>query len=827
MSACPIPDFSTTTVYPTGTFTVSTPQNVTENCAVSGVNNTIGAATPSVTTINCTGPAGPQGIQGNCGLGFDWEGNWIDTTGYFAQTDVCNASTVHNGGQAYVCIQTHTADGAIDEPGVGPSWEDFWDLLVNQVGGSGGGDVEWKGNWISTFQYEPNNLVTHEGASYMCTTSHFSTEDTVPDPQDNFEGQGENWHLVSAGMDDPETFIDTFENFFDWITDIDEWGFGDWLQAIAGIALGAGVIWAGLNMLDAMSADGDDNGTGEDADQRFASYNGSLGYAGAYTAPLLPDFIADLCTLAGISYDVSELPNEEVNSSLGQITTISNIIDQLALLYQFDRVESGNIIRFIPKDKPAVKVITDSDIGYSTTTGEVPFTFKRFQGIDLPRAVKLTYLSEANNYNTFTQETRFQNFEDGQDVNLRVSMSVPDNKAKEITEVILKNAHLEQMNYGFTASYDQIELEPGDVVTTPEGNMRITKVVEEAEGLINFLCTDASNNDIAYTVANTPVQSPDSQTNVQPPIGFSDAFFLDLPALEMSDDQPRLFAAVHGYGKDGWPGASIYKSTNGGSSYQLVTSTEKESVFGIVGVITPAVDKWQVFDDTTTISVVLKTGTLESLADIDLFNGSNRAMIGGEMIQFGTATLTAPMTYTLSHLLRGRQGTDWALTEHVADEPFILLNGSPVELPFEMDDRAKPVLYKVVTIGSSLDVTTSTQITPYGLNMVPWTQMNPELVQQTNNNWEIAWTERNKWAGDGLDDYHEVNKDTDWAGWTVVILDSNNIDQKRIKHVQKPSYTYTVADQIADWGIIKPCITCKVFGMSKHVGGGYSDIYSC
>jgi len=660
----------------------------------------------------------------------------------------------------------------------------------------------------------------------MCITSHFSTDDTEPDEQDDYEG-GENWHLVATGLEDYLTFTDTVGSFFDWITDIGDWGWGDWLKAIAGVALGAGVIWAGIKLLDAFNSDGSDNGTGEDADQRFTEYNGSNGYAGAFTDPLLPDVIADLCIIGGINYDVSELPNEVIHASLGAITTVSNIIDELALMYQFDRVESGNLIRFIPKDKASIRTITIDDVGFSSKDGEVPFTFKRFQGIDLPRAVKITYLCEENDYNQFTQETRFQNFTDGQDINLGVSMTLTNTKAKEITEVILKNAHLEQMNYGFTGSYENIELEPGDVITTPEGNMRITRIVEDTEGLINFLCTDASNNDVGYTVSDTDPSIPDTTNNIETVIGFSDAFFLDLPPLEMNDQDPRLYAAVHGYGQAGWQGAAIYRSDNAGSSYKLVASTEQEAVWGKVTSIVPAIDVWQVFDETTTITVELKTGSLESLSDLDLFNGENRVMIGSEMIQFGTATLTAPNTYELTHLLRGRQGTEWAIDGHIADEPIIVINSSLVRLPFNIDDRAKPVLYKIVSIGSSLDVTVAQSITPYGINLVPWQQTNIIANQQNNNDWLITWDERYKFAGDGLYDYKEVDKDPDWAGWTVVVLDTNNIDELRIKHIQKPEWTYTVAEQLEDWGVVKSCITIKVFSMSRLVSGGYSDIYTC
>ena len=823
MSLCPIPDTSGATSQPSGVLTTPNPVNVNEDCNVTGTNIVTGSGNDTVTEVICTGPPGPQGIQGACGLGFDWEGEWLNATAYVSQTSTCNASTVESDGQAYVCIQDHTSS-TDDTPETGVNWENYWDLLVSQAAGGGTGDVTWKGNWVSTFQYEPDDFVTNNASSYMCITSHFSTDETEPDEQDDYEG-GENWHLVSTGLEDYLTWTDTFDNFFDWVTDIDDWGWGDWLQVIAGVALGAGAIWVGINLLDAFDSDGSDNGTGEDPDQRFTSFNGSDGYAGAFTQPLLPDVIADLCLLAGISYDVSELPNEVIHSSFARITTINSIIEQLALIYQFDRVESGSIIKFIPKDKAPVKELFLEDLGFSKKgLGESPFTFKRFQGIDLPRAVKITYLSEGNNYNTFTQETRFQNFDDGNDVNLSVSMSLADAKAKEVTEVILKNAHLEQMNYGFTSSYEQIELESGDVVITPKGNMRITRIVENEEGLVNFLCTDASNNDTTYTVSDSNVSVPDTQTNLPPVVGFSDAFFLDLPPLNPTDSEHRLHAAVHGYGQAGWAGASIYKSLNGGSSYTLIAGTEAEATWGKVMVATPTTPTWQTFDDSTTITVELKTGTLASVADIDLFNDVNRCMVGSEMIAFGTATLIAADTYELTHLLRGRQGTDWAIGEHVAEEPFILINDALVELPYAVDERAKPVLYKIVSAGSSLDVTTSTTITPYGINFVPWTQMNPEGVKQTNNDWEISWTERNKFAGDGLDDYREVIKDEDWAGWTVVILDGAT--QKRVVNVQKASYTYKLADQLNDFGVSQANITVKILGRSKVVAGGYSLEYT-
>ena len=66
---------------------------------------------------------------------YDWRGAWATATAY-----VLN-DTVENDGSGYVCILAHTSQ-ASDEPGVGGSWETFWDLLVEKgdtgvAGGAG------------------------------------------------------------------------------------------------------------------------------------------------------------------------------------------------------------------------------------------------------------------------------------------------------------------------------------------------------------------------------------------------------------------------------------------------------------------------------------------------------------------------------------------------------------------------------------------------------------------------------------------------------------------------------------------------------------------
>lgn len=66
--------------------------------------------------------------------------------------------------------------------------------------------------------------------------------------------------------------------------------------------------------------------------------------------------------------------------------------------------------------------------------------------------------------------------------------------------------------------------------------------------------------------------------------------------------------------------------------------------------------------------------------------GANEMAIGDEIIQFGRALALGGGAYRLSHLLRGRRGTEWAVAGHQGGERFVLLD--PPSLVTVTMDRA-------------------------------------------------------------------------------------------------------------------------------------------
>ena len=783
MAYCAVPDVSTQSSRDPspGVFTLSPPAATGEICNTT-VTSTVstGGSTPISSTTTVAGPPGPVGPQGAAGSAA-------------ALTLAYNGTTLGT---------VNTLDIA-----------SFGDGLIATISGTTGtitnNSMNWAGNWSAGTLYEINDVVLYNpplpapvvnvlglsmvqppplagtGNAYICTYKHVATDDTdfaTGHPQTNTS-----WSPVTqqGQLTTPTTpsIQDTISGLFDWTKKLTPAG---WL---ATIAAGAGIIWAGNAILSALSASPNNS-----ANQLAAGisaqtvFTGSPMYGQAYTPPSVQQVVASLCNqiMPSTSYDVSLLPTDQYCSLvLQQVTSIRTLLDQMAQLFLFDMVDSSGILKFVPRNSSPVGSLTYADMAFNPT-GEVtaPVTYKRMQSIDLPRSVQLTYLSVDLDYNNYTQTTYIPTFTDGQDVILQVPLVLDHTLAKTLTEQILINAHLERQQFTFRTSYrNAVQFEPGDIITIPDGNVRIIQMEEVSPAIIEFVCCMAG-----YTGAPSPIvvggvtigytassfvtsgqsaQIPAPTINVPTSIGYTDAFFVDPPVLSSTDTQPRMFACINTHGATNWPGATIYRSMDNGLSYSQVASANQAGTWGVVSLATSSHD-YHTWDNDTTITVQMKYGSLASASDASVLSGSNLCMIGQECIAFGTATLVAPLTYQLSHLLRGRQGTEFAVSTHQANELFYMLDNSLVEIVGSDSQRNIPYLYKIVTNGSDQSKVNPSTATIVGQNTIPWAPVLPLISQDSSSNLNISWVERPRYVNsliNGSDDPH----DYDFGGYCVAI----------------------------------------------------------
>jgi hypothetical protein len=188
---------------------------------------------------------------------------------------------------------------------------------------------------------------------------------------------------------------------------------------------------------------------------------------------------------------------------------------------------------------------------------------------------------------------------------------------------------------------------------------------------------------------------------------------LDIPKVYDSDGNVLYVLAD---GDSSWRNASLYVSRNGGVSYNFAANIITRSIFGDV-LNTLA-------DGTTPDSVndidiqVPFHAVLETVLEADLDAGENVALVGNEILQFRTTSLTGndgtDRLYTLSNLRRGLRGTYAETATHTASEEFFLLSGYLVRVPITEADIGETLYFKAITPGQTLDDVDPVTITVTG-----------------------------------------------------------------------------------------------------------------
>ncbi len=116
----------------------------------------------SATAADWSDPAYLTGPKGDTGSPWDdWQGGWATATVY------AELAGVENGGSSYICTTAHTS-GAASEPGVGASWQTYWDLVAAKgADGAGTGDVSGPAssvdNRIAAFNGTTGKLIKDSG----------------------------------------------------------------------------------------------------------------------------------------------------------------------------------------------------------------------------------------------------------------------------------------------------------------------------------------------------------------------------------------------------------------------------------------------------------------------------------------------------------------------------------------------------------------------------------------------------------------------------------------------------------------------------------------
>jgi len=321
--------------------------------------------------------------------------------------------------------------------------------------------------------------------------------------------------------------------------------------------------------------------------------------------------------------------------------------------------------------------------------------------------------------------------------------------ARNLVEAMAKRANWARDTLAWRTTEMDPNVTPGALVNVPGqlGLWRVTEWEWRDRGIEFALSrVEPAGINAAATVADPGRTNPPGDRAVVPT--WLAAFELPWDGTGNGDASATFAAATAA--NSSWSGAALYVDHGDGQLLPLGSTGRTRCLIGtaagVLGIANPLL-----FDRANSVIVTLVGAdmTLPNATPRQMAMGANRALLGKEIIQFAQATPLGDGRWKLSGLLRGRGGTEYAVAGHVADEPFVLLDGKPTALDPQLVGAAQATLIAAIGLGDTTAVTSP--IALQGITLRPLAPVHPRSRTEGDGSMVLEWTRRARGAVSWLD----------------------------------------------------------------------------
>lgn len=343
---------------------------------------------------------------------------------------------------------------------------------------------------------------------------------------------------------------------------------------------------------------------------------------------------------------------------------------------------------------------------------------------------------------------------DFQVIELPAALSAPE------AQMLAGNASRRAVRPADTISYRVTEIDPAIVpgafvqVPVASGLWRVAQWEWQQDGVLLSLtaCPSSSGNLASSPPATDPGRFNSAVDLANTPTVL-EAFALPWDGTG-SGMTPAVYVAASGAGA-GWTGAALLADPDGdGGALVSIGSTgrSRARIGRTLGALPAASPLLLDLESTIDIALAAHDQELGDASLNQLLQGVNKARIGNEIVQFGSATPLGDGVWRLSILLRGRGGTEWAVGKHVASEAFVLVDDSLVELDAAL--IGAPETTRIVAVGLGDAAAVSVPIEDAGATLRPLSPVHGKAVQHSDGAITLDWVRRARGAWlwlDGVD----------------------------------------------------------------------------
>jgi hypothetical protein len=519
----------------------------------------------------------------------------------------------------------------------------------------------------------------------------------------------------------------------------------------------------------------------------------------------LVDVTTDICALTGLEsgqFDATPLATitRPVHAmAISQVSSARTVLEMLAAAYYFDCVLSDKLY-FRPRASASVATLTFDELGVAVDSNSDadPLPLMMANELEIPAQMAITYSNIDGDYQTDTQYS--DRLLTGQESTSATTLPLgfTASEGKQIADALLLDKAVSALSTVVSVGITRAELEPTDVVilTGDDGfsyRMRITKKTEAA-GVITLGCV--ADDAAVFTQAGVTDGGTTSQTEVlTTPTTVLE--LLDIPLLSDSNNSPGHYVAVKGENAS-WKNAALFESADN------VTYVQNQVISGaaVMGTCTTTLGNWtggNFADETNTLTVDVGYGELSSVTHEAMLSNqsTNAALVGDEIIQFREATLVSSGVYTLKGLLRGKRGTEWAMSSHAASERFVRLSSAGVRYVTQItSDIGKLIYFKAVSAGMALSSATAESLTLAGNSLRPLAPVNLRVSNEADGSL-LKWDRRTRLAENWLSGVMPLGESAE--SYIVKIYSGSTLKRTLTASTAQANYTRTMqnADAIA------------------------------
>ena len=493
-------------------------------------------------------------------------------------------------------------------------------------------------------------------------------------------------------------------------------------------------------------------------------------------------------------------------------------IEMLMQAFAFDATESEGVIRFVARGRPSVATVEPEDC-VAPDQGDA-VTLTRAQETALPDVVSVTFIDGNNDYQSGSiSASRLAGWSDRKrDASFALVMD--DVQAQGIADRALAETWIARETAKLGVPPALVALDPGDVIDLVVGgrprSFRLTRINDG--GLRNM---EAQRAEAAVYAPPLPGIAPPAVT-VPPVLGAAVLRIMDLPIL-IDTDVP--WSPYAGACASPFAGILVLDSATG-SSFAVDTTLPVRATMGETLNAFPA-GPTAYWDDVNILSVKLYAGELTSRTEAEILAGGANALAIGtpdgdwEIVQFCNANLTAPSTYNVTKLLRGRMGTEHGMRAPLATAaPVVLIDGAIAQLQTMLSERGIARFYRWGPPG--LDATDpawqQTTFTARAVGLMPWSPVHIGGTRNGSGDLSVTWVRRTRLGG-GWADGVDVPLNEESERYEIDVVNGSTV--ARTLSSTMPSATYTAAQQTTDFGAPQSSVLVKVYQLSATVGRGW------